>query len=402
MRIARAYFIYFIFFSWSTLSNLLPIVDSIIIARIWQLMVFILLGITGFTFLTHTHILSNRIIRVLIVWGGYVSFVNIIFAGKTQLGHINTFIEASWFPAIFITFYSIFAYDIHDKLLNKLIKFYPFFYFVIFILASYKMLFYFGTVSFGIIMTDDINSVFWILLLVPFAFLIENRVLKYIILFSAYILILASSKRGATVAISLVIVLAIIQDTFRWKKVIRSILLGIFLLFSLLLIFEETISKVDISVLDRFEKTNINEESRMYLYTDTWERFKAKEMVFKIIGSGHRSTAIDRGMLSKTSHNDFLEVLYNYGFLGLIIYLYFTWLILKRLKQLYKVGGKYFQSSLAAFIIFIVMSMVSHLVIYPTYFAFLIIFWAIIEKKTLDLKREQGRKNNSQSHIIYY
>ena len=253
------------------------------------------------------------------------------------------------------------------------------------------MVFYSGIIRYGIIETSDINSVYWVMLLVPFAFLLDNRVLKYVILFSSLILIIASSKRGATIAISLVFFVAILLDTFKRKNFLRNIIIGIVLIFSFIFIFEKTLDKFNINVLDRFENTEVAEDARMYLYKDTWEKFNSKDLILQVIGSGHRSTSIDRGELSKTAHNDFLEVLYNYGILGLILYLYFILQILKRLKYLYKVGGKYFHAYLTTFIVFFVMSMISHLIIYSTYFAYLVILWALVEAKVIERKKKTFR-----------
>jgi hypothetical protein len=128
---------------------------------------------------------------------------------------------------------------------------------------------------------------------------------------------------------------------------------------------------------------DFQEESRMYIYLDTWKNFNSKDIFQILLGSGHRSTAIDRGILSQTAHNDYLEVLYDYGIIGLLLYIYFTLLIVKRLIKLSKTGGRYFHAYFSAFLIFLVMSMVSHLIIYPTYFAFISVLWGITEAQVV-------------------
>jgi len=387
VRNIKAYFILFAFISWSILSILVSIVDSPIVARAWQMTVFIVIGFAAFAFISQPNILSNKIIRVLLVWGMYVSFVNLLFVGNTGFGYFTTFIDVIWFPSVFVLFYSIFISDKSGNLYNKLVKGFPPVYFVLFLLILYKMVFHFGSIYFGVLIAVEINTVFWVLLLVPFAFLVERRFLKYIILISTFILVLVSTKRSATIAISLVICMSLINDFFIRKKALIGIPFGIILLFILVSIFNETISRVNINVLDRIQETNVYEESRMDLLIESWEKYQNKSLLMKIIGSGHRSTGYDRGidMLSKTSHNDFFEVLYNYGIIGSILYFYFVWRISKRLIQLKRIGGKYFHSYLASYIIFMVLSMVSHLVIYPSYFAFLLFLWALMEKKIQEI-----------------
>jgi hypothetical protein len=383
MQIRRPYIIYLIFLTWNILSIILSFIDSILLSRVLQIAVFILIGMAGLTFISHTHIFSNKIMRFIIIWWFYISFINLLFSGNPLQNDLETFIDINWWTTIFILFYSIFIRDFQAKYFKTLIRVFPFFYFVIFGLVSYKMLFYFGRINYGVIEAEEINSVYWILLLVPFAFLLDNKVLKYVILLSSLILIILSTKRGAAISLLLVILVSMMQDIFKGKNLLRNLLFGATLTFVLFLIYENTISRINLSVVQRLQETNIYDEPRMYLITDSWEKFKEKELRYQMFGSGHRSTAIDRGaeMLSKTSHNDYFEVLYNYGILGFALYLYFSWQVLMRIKFLYKIGGSLFQAYLASFIIFFVMSMLSHLIIYPTYFAFIIIIWALAEAK---------------------
>jgi len=387
MRNLKAYFVILAFISWSILSILLTIIDSFIVARGWQITTFMIFGFAVFAFFSQPIIISNKIIRILLTWGMYVSFVNLMYSGNSEYGYINTLTDVLWFPSVFVLFYSIFITNKFDLLYSKFVKGFPLFYFILFFLVFYKMVIQFGSMDFGFVTTDQINSVFWVLLLAPFAFLVESRSLKYLILVSTYILVLASTKRSAAIALSLVLGISLINDFFIRKNAFKSIPIGIILLLFLVFIFNTSISKLSINVVDRLQETSFYEEARIDLLRDSWANYQNKSLFSYFFGSGHRSTAFDRGrdMLSKTSHNDFFEVLYNYGIIGLILYFYFVWQISKRLIQLLRIGGKYFHSYLASCVIFIVMSMVSHLVIYPSYFAFLLIFWALMEKKIQEI-----------------
>jgi len=383
MRSLKAYFVIFAFISWSILSILVTIIDSFIVARGWQITTFTIFGFAVFAFFSQPIIISNKIIRILLTWGMYVSFVNLIYSGKYEYGYINALTDVLWFPSVFVLFYSIFITNKFDALYSKFVKGFPLFYFILFFLVLYKMVFQFGSMDSGFVTSDQINSVFWVLLLVPFAFLVESRFLKYLIFVSTYILVLASTKRSAAIALSLVMGISLINDFFIRKNALKSIPIGIILLLLLVFIFNTSISKLDINVLDRLQETSFYEEARIDLLRDSWANYQNKSLFSNFFGSGHRSTAFDRGrdMNSKTSHNDFFEVLYNYGFIGLFLYFSFVWQISKRLILLKGTGGKYFDSYLASYIIFIIMSMVSHLVIYPTYYAFLLVFWAMMEFK---------------------
>lgn len=80
-----------------------------------------------------------------------------------------------------------------------------------------------------------------------------------------------------------------------------------------------------------------------------------------------------------SAHNDFLEVLYDYGIIGFIMFIYLHVRVAKTTYKLHKHRSSYFIPYMVSFIIFVVMSIVSHLIIYPTYFCCLVAFWAYIE-----------------------
>lgn len=383
MKISKAYIIFTFFILWSVFSILGLISNSVIVGRIVQLSVFALIGFALITVISRKDILVNRIVRFLIIWLLYASFVNLLYAFGTQLGLVKTMVAVFWWAIIFILFYSVFVFDVKNKYFNKLIKFYPYFFITVYALTVYQMVFNKGNIAFGIIDAEAINSVYWVLLLVPFSFLLKSKLLKYIILISTFVLILISSKRGASIAISLVFLMSVYYDSFQKKHFFRNLILGTLLIFSIISIQNWTLSKVDVNVMNRFEGMDFQEESRMYIYLDTWKNFNSKDIFQKLLGSGHRSTAIDRGILSQTAHNDYLEVLYDYGIIGLLLYLYFTLLIVKRLIKLSKTGGRYFHAYFSAFVLFLVMSMVSHLIIYPTYFAFIVVLWALTEAQSV-------------------
>lgn len=384
---------------WSILSIILTIFDSLIIARFWQISQFLLIGFAVFTIFTKTDIFFNKIVRFLLGWAIYVSFVNIFFADNVYNSLINVLIEVNWFPLLFILFYSIFKYDKFGLLYNKIVRGFPFFYYTLYFVVFYKMINQTGFNFSGSFEVGEINSVFWILLTIPFVFLIDNKLIKYLILFSSFILILLSTKRSATIAISFVFLFSLVSDFFTSKISIANVLfISVFLVISFFT-FNQILSKIDVSVLRRFEETSIYEEARYDILRDSWQRFQRKNIIFKIFGSGHRSTANDRGfdVLSLTAHNDFLEVLYNYGYIGLILYIYFIFQIIQVLFKLKKFDKKYIYAYLSSIVIFLIMSSVSHLVIYPTYYTFILIFWVLIESR---IRTQQEYFKNYSSHHV--
>ena len=93
-------------------------------------------------------------------------------------------------------------------------------------------------------------------------------------------------------------------------------------------------------------------------------------------------------ILVQSAHNDWLEALYDFGIIGLILYVALHILLLKRVIQLIRMKSSLAEPCAAAYAIFLMMSMTSHLIIYPNYFTVLVALWGIVEG---NLHVETGR-----------
>ena len=82
-----------------------------------------------------------------------------------------------------------------------------------------------------------------------------------------------------------------------------------------------------------------------------------------------------------SAHNDFLEIVYDYGIIGLILYVLFLGNMIKNLFKLYVNRSRYFSMALSATILYLVVSTSSHLIIYPTYIVFLLLFMSVASNR---------------------
>jgi O-antigen ligase len=94
------------------------------------------------------------------------------------------------------------------------------------------------------------------------------------------------------------------------------------------------------------------------------------------LGLGYNAVALSSSAFS-SAHNDFLEIIYDYGFIGLILYILFIIKIVKYNIILYKDSSIYAEGFSVSIILFLVISMFSHLILYQTYFFYLLIYWGI-------------------------
>ena len=95
--------------------------------------------------------------------------------------------------------------------------------------------------------------------------------------------------------------------------------------------------------------------------------------------------------LELSAHNDFLEVLYDYGLIIFILYLALWYYVIKRLVYHIRINSIYSLPYFCSFAIFLLLSMVSHLILYASYFNYLVMFWGCMEglkdKDLLSIKK---------------
>ena len=136
----------------------------------------------------------------------------------------------------------------------------------------------------------------------------------------------------------------------------------------------------DGAAVERVENLEEDEGSgRLERYKDVLRLLRDEDNRGKIVlGHGYRTVEDSLGE-SSSAHNDFLEVLYDYGIIGLLLFVLFHLALIKRVLYLRKIESEFMEGYAVSYAIFFIMSMVSHLIIYPTYFIFLTSYWGAIE-----------------------
>ena len=78
-----------------------------------------------------------------------------------------------------------------------------------------------------------------------------------------------------------------------------------------------------------------------------------------------------------SAHNDFLEIIYDYGIVGFALYISFLVMLIRTGIKMQKMHYEYASAFMGTVIMVIVMSMTSHLIIYLNYYVIIFMFWAI-------------------------
>lgn len=227
-----------------------------------------------------------------------------------------------------------------------------------------------------------ISSVYYIVMLMPILFLIKNSVIKYTLLFLVFSGVLLSVKRTAFLAFGLTICIYYLVDykvkANNSKKRLYMIIGGFILTVLLYFFLNYFIEKFDIQIISRLSSMFEDEGSgRVDIWQTTWEMIKQSDIMSLIFGHGYNSVYLDSG-IQYSAHTDFLEVIYDYGIIGTMLYLKFYMVLFRYFRFLYLKKSELAAPMACSLVLAFIVSATSHLLIYPTYFILLCVFWGIL------------------------
>jgi O-antigen ligase len=335
----------------------------------------------------------NSLIVVIILWIFWLiitCFISFEF-GSNQF--IFAVLEVSYAPLIFLFFY--YFGKINPNLLRA-----SYYYFLL-LMTFNLILFYFIFINYNSDFSNpltQLNDVYYLLLLLPWVLILPNNKLKLLFLLILTFVIFISLKRAAIISYICSVITYYIFENYRLtkfsiKNLTKKICTVSLILF---LIFLFVNSHVENQLTERLKDvTSDGGSGRINIYKKVIDYQVKSPFYFWITGHGHNSV---RKYLAPGSnkyisaHNDWLEVLFDYGLPGLIIYLYINIYLGKILYNLIKCKSKFGPPMAASYVIFITVSLVSHLVLYASYFSYIMAFWGTIfafanhEKKTTMIK----------------
>ena len=179
-----------------------------------------------------------------------------------------------------------------------------------------------------------LNISYNILVLLPFLFQIKNKLIKYVSIIISCGLIIVSMKRGAIVA--LILMLAVyyymLVKSGKIKRLSISKILLVIGFFVVAFLIVDEMSNNYLS--SRFSIESLASGSnRDLLYSMAINDIKNRSFVELLIGKGSGSSL---AIVGSGVHNEVLEMLFSYGIIGLGIYLWFVIRGISILRRLLK------------------------------------------------------------------
>ena len=288
-----------------------------------------------------------------------ISFYHCFF--HSSHGFIKTTLACSLpLVSFFVQYYAQ-----QDENLQKLTKSIALICFVFFVLG-YIRSFFSQTQFFGESFVEN-NESYFLLYFLPFitiAYKKDDAILRYFIIATA-LAIFISMKRGGILGITAGIGMFLYlrsrianKSRFGLKPIILILLLGAF--------FYMVDSQMGGIVFERFEGlSDDGGTGRDLIWAEGVVLIASSSISGKLIGHGFNS-AREVTALSVSLHNDYLEIIYDFGWIGFSLFLFFVFSLI-----VFVIKNKTEQSTPSlgmAITILLVLGVVSHIVIYNEFF----------------------------------
>ena len=250
----------------------------------------------------------------------------------------------------------------------------------------------------------EISSVYYLLFLLPFLFTEKKKIFQIIGLSIIFAAILLSVKRTGIIALVVFLVIYYYignrQKQKSTRDIVRNILLALVVISLIGIGLYWIIQNYDVDIIIKLQ--NISEDGgsgRTEIWGEVLSMIVHSNPIALLFGHGFNSVYYN-STIGLSAHNDFLEVIYDYGILGFFMYLKLWLYLFKNGRKLYKRKSIYAPAFIASLGMTFFFSLTSHLIIYPTYFWFLCLFWGyilgIIDNKESD---DNGKIKRNYSSI---
>lgn len=237
------------------------------------------------------------------------------------------------------------------------------------------------------------NTIYFSLLTLPWILFNKSKKTQMIIMLVFSALAIYSLKRSAMMAIAgcwFVYFLLFIKG----KKTLWLLLSLILILPFSSFIIDYADREMGGSLTERINREETDEgTNRLAIYEVTMAMIGASEPTEFVVGHGHYAV-YKNSILEKSAHNDMLEVIYDYGIIIFALYLCLWIFVIRRSVQLFREGSVLFFPYASSVMIFVIISSVGHLILYTSYFNYIVLFWGSAEAIMPILKFRKSHENS--------
>lgn len=307
--------------------------------------------------------------KLLLVWAFYMLLLTFLnMDNKTIANYCNQFTSMSLWIFVYLFVYSFYLRYGNVLNVNKYVILLVVYFLVLF------MLNYITVKSVGI--SWAMIESYYFIMMIPFVLLLSFK-WRFLLLFLILIGTVLAAKRTGTLAcvISLFLYFLLIGRNF--LKKVKMIFVALIMVFLFYEVTSHFFKDQFIHLVERY--VSISEDGgsgREEVFPVILDMILTSDLEDIIFGHGY-NMVIEDSPYRLSAHNDFLEVTYDYGILGLLIYLLFYYSIFSKIRRVgkHEIKVAIFLSGLLLFVV----SLASHLILFPTSIICLCIFWGYID-----------------------
>lgn len=239
------------------------------------------------------------------------------------------------------------------------------------------------------------SDIYFSLCLFPFALVIsKNKKIKMLAIVGMFLAVFFSNKRTGLIAFVIAFIVYKLIDEYvnnpqNIVRLIKSIVFTAIILLAFYYAGNYFDNKYDLGIFARLE--NLQEDGgsgRNEIYSTIWNEYKNSSFLDKLIGHGMFST---NSLTGFDAHDDFLEVLYDYGIFALICLVWFYICLIKKSINMLRSRSPYAAAFSASIVLGLFLSLFSYMLVYYTYVTGLVAFWGYclaLEKERLSSSKE--------------
>lgn len=236
----------------------------------------------------------------------------------------------------------------------NLINLWAWFFFIVYVVAT---IYYFFYASRVLNRTPVLNVAYCVVALLPWIFVQGSSKMRNLALLLALVPVLLSMKRGAYIALPCMLLADIFIRSITEKNLFKRLFAFITIVLALFIGITIANNYSDGLVSSRFEYEQLADGSgRREMYALALKDISGRNAQHLLIGTGAGSSV---DLLGTGIHNEWLEFLFTYGIVGLILYSFLIWSMLRKVYLLFRHKSSLAPAAGMMFVLYLILSLIS-------------------------------------------
>lgn len=217
----------------------------------------------------------------------------------------------------------------------------------------------------NILMNVHLGSSYYSLYMLPLVLVYPSKNGKTCLTIIVSLAVFSSVKRGGVLALALAMIAYIITNQLVSKQgKFKKIIIGFCVLTAFIAIFAYIGTMGDNNIFERFESIQEdNGSGRTDVWAEAWRLITEQGIFTYFVGNGF-NTVVHNSRYVLSAHNDYLEAWFDFGLIGMLLYIISLCLLFKDIFECLKTKKEYAPAMSVLGALIIVLTMISHIAIY--------------------------------------